>query len=74
MSIRTLNSKLLNNLCKTLFRPKSIFVFPPFAAIRMASSQQPSKRRFAPLGQPATEGGPALQGIVFDMDGTLCEF
>jgi hypothetical protein len=39
----------------------------------MASSQQPSKRRFAPLSQPATDGAPALQGIVFDMDGTLCK-
>jgi hypothetical protein len=37
----------------------------------MASSQN-NKRRFAPLGQAGTDGAPALQGIVFDMDGTLC--
>jgi hypothetical protein len=41
--------------------------------IRMASSMRP-QRRFAPLGQPATEGAPQLQGIVFDMDGTLCKY
>jgi hypothetical protein len=39
----------------------------------MASSTRP-QRRFAPLGQPATEGAPQLQGIVFDMDGTLCKY
>ncbi|KAG6006788.1 hypothetical protein E4U21_006679 [Claviceps maximensis] len=34
----------------------------------------PTPRRFAPLGTSATAGSMALvRGIVFDMDGTLCE-
>jgi hypothetical protein len=73
MSKRTLNPRLLNIICKTPSRPRSVLTISQFAAIRMASSQQPSKRRFTPLGQPATDGAPALQGIVFDMDGTLCK-
>jgi len=43
------------------------------ATVRMASSMRP-QRRFAPLGKPGTEGAPQLQGIVFDMDGTLCMY
>ena len=72
MYIRTLHSKFTSSLCSTRFRPKatSISVFSS-TAIRMASSQN-NKRRFAPLGQPGTDEAPALKGIVFDMDGTLC--
>jgi hypothetical protein len=58
-SIRITNLRSINPLCN---KP----------AIRMASSKPP-QRRFAPLGKPATEGAPQLEGIVFDMDGTLCE-
>lgn len=66
-------SKLLHNICSTRLQVFHRPAFSPITTIRMASSQQPSKRRFAPLGQPASEDAPALQGIVFDMDGTLCK-
>lgn len=74
MYIRTLHSSLVNSnsISSTLFKHSSRSVFPPIASIRMASSHQHSKRRFAPLGQPGSDGAPALRGIVFDMDGTLC--
>jgi hypothetical protein len=71
MYIRTLHSKLLYSFRSTCVGLKVPPICLPIAAIRMASSQH-GKRRFAPLGQSATDGTPALQGIVFDMDGTLC--
>ncbi|EGX91399.1 HAD superfamily hydrolase, putative [Cordyceps militaris CM01] len=37
----------------------------------MATSNSP--RRFAPLKTGSSSDAPKLQGIVFDMDGTLCE-
>ncbi|KAI9746552.1 MAG: hypothetical protein M1818_000265 [Claussenomyces sp. TS43310] len=40
----------------------------------MAASLAATPRRFAPLGnKPARDGAQKLKGIVFDMDGTLCE-
>lgn len=67
MYIRTLHSKFTSSLCSTRSTvPISTSRFS--TATRMASS----KRRFAPLGQPGTDDAPALKGIVFDMDGTLC--
>jgi hypothetical protein len=65
MFSRTLqkSSARITNLCSTKF----LYNKPAF---RMASST----RRFAPLGKPATEDAPQLQGIVFDMDGTLCKY
>ena len=62
-------------LQKSSTRITNLQLTKPFlneSIIRMASSTRP-QRRFAPLGQPATEGAPQLQGIVFDMDGTLCK-
>ncbi|OQN96733.1 hypothetical protein B0A48_17157 [Cryoendolithus antarcticus] len=32
-----------------------------------------SRRRFAPVGRSKDSDGERLQGVVFDMDGTLCE-
>lgn len=45
------------------------------AAPISTSSQEQSKRRFAPVGRKAggNDGAVELKGIVFDMDGTLCK-
>jgi hypothetical protein len=61
MYIRALQSRILSTL--------PIYSRFSTATTKMASS----KRRFAPLGQDGTDDAPALKGIVFDMDGTLCK-
>jgi hypothetical protein len=65
-------SRTLHKSSTRIAQFRSIGPFYNKPAIRMASSTPP-QRRFAPLGKPATEGAPLLEGIVFDMDGTLCE-
>jgi hypothetical protein len=65
-------SRTLQKSSTRIAQFRSIKPFHNKPAIRMASSI-PSQRRFAPLGKPATDGEPQLEGIVFDMDGTLCE-
>lgn len=66
--MRTLPSRVSSSLSSTRPKVKTLPIYFKYSTIRMASS----KRRFAPLGQAGTDGAPALKGIVFDMDGTLC--
>jgi hypothetical protein len=75
---RVFVSPLSNIKSTTSFLGRPSSVSRSFSATARASQENMSRpRRFAPLDPAKKRDGdtrPVLRGIVFDVDGTLCEF